>query len=80
VDGSPLIGETAAKLLDILDESDGEIAAVALVAFVEEDEEGAGTIYVQCSREPLFEQMGLLHAGLRALDRGVSVANDEDDD
>ncbi|HEX5370059.1 MAG TPA: hypothetical protein VFY10_11645 [Dehalococcoidia bacterium] len=76
-----LIGTTAAKLMDGIDNRDGEVIAVALIALIaviDEDEGESTYTRVEFSHERRFEQLGLLHAGLDVVTDGTAPEENED--
>lgn len=77
VDAS-LVGTTAADLMgELPGHVDGEVVAVGIVVVVD-CEDGDTYTRVKCSRERLFEQVGLFGAALEVVRSGEPV--DEEDD
>jgi hypothetical protein len=74
-----LIGETAAKLMDGLGDRDGAVVAVAIVTVIDQDDEQTYT-RAEFSSDRLYEQLGLMHAGLSLIHDGAGPDDDEPDD
>lgn len=73
-----LIGRTAAKLMDGIQDREGEVVAVAIVTVIDEDDGESTYTRAEFSSERLYEQLGLLHAGISLVHNGVEP--DEEDE